>query len=232
MNTLNLDIARHISKVYSDRRLDEGEVLNKFEHLLSNKSLYESNRDMIDRLCYKVATDSEIVEFVDNVLYSQVNEGFYNPFDDDINDNISDDIRGVMPINNEIIVKDADEVPIKRIKKWDSNVNGKIYCSKGKMYSGRYFVPNDVIEECPVVVINNEGMFSRTVRDMAFQLYPDKDVYGIPMGYANCYEFSDGSDANVDYEYDPSEGVIRIIAITNIKPNKLLILRANSDFIK
>ncbi len=233
MNTLNLDIAKHIVNVYKKTKLDEGEVLNKYEHLLSNEVLYENNRNIIDKLTYKVATDEEVVDFVDNLLYSSLNEGFYNPFDDDSSAAKRGGIMDIIPVNNEIIVKDKDNCPIKGIRKWDSNVNGKIYCIGGKMYAGRRFIPNDVVEECPVIVINNEGMFSRTVRDLAFQLYPEKDIYGIPMGYANCYDVdTTGLTGNVDYEYDPDEGIIRIIAITNIKPNNLLVLRANEDFIK
>lgn len=232
MNTLNLDIAKHIVNVYKKAKLDEGEVLNKYEHLLSNVVLYENNRNIIDRLTYKVATDEEVVNFVDNLLYSSLNEGFYNPFDDD-NTYSENDTNDIISVDKDSIVKDKDNFPIKCIRRWDSNVNGKIYCTGGKMYSGRRFIPNDVVEECPVIVINNEGMFSKTVRDLAFQLYPDKDVYGIPMGYANCYDVdTTGSRGNVDYEYDPTEGIIRIIAVSNIKPNNLLILRANEDFIK
>lgn len=235
MNTLNLDIAKHIVNVYKKRKLDEGEVLNKYEHLLSNKVLYENNIDMVNKLSYKVATDEEVINFVDKLLYSALNEGFYNPYDDDTKylDNADKDIKDVIPVNNEIIVKDSDGSPIKGVRRWDSNVNGKIYCRGGKMYSGRRFIPNDVLEECPVIVINNEGMFSRTVRDMAFQLYPDKEIYGIPLGYANCYDVdTKGDKGNVDYEFEPTEGIIRIIAISDIKPNNLLILRASEDFIK
>lgn len=233
MNTLNLDIAKHIVNVYKKARLDEGEVLNKYEHLLSNTALYENNRNIIDRLTYKVATDEEVVNFVDKLLYSSLNEGFYNPFDDDTLNSEDYEVKDIIPVDKNAIVKDKDNSPIKGIRRWDSNVNGKIYCTGGKMYSGRRFIPNDVVEECPVIVINNEGMFSKTVRDLAFQLYPNKDIYGIPMGYANCYEVdTTGAHGNIDYEYDPEEGIIRFIAVSNIKPNNLLILRANEDFIK
>lgn len=237
MNTLYLDIAKHLTELYnknnSDNKVNEGEVLNKFQNLISSDELYRRNKPVLDKLFSKCISDEESLKFA-NTLFSKVNEGFYNPFDgaeeDDDISATADDIISVEPVNNQIIIRDKDENPIHGIRRWDSNVNGKVYCKDGKMYSGRRFIPGDVLEECPVVEINNEGLFSRTVRDMAFQLYPDKEVYGIPMGYANCYD--NGVNGNVDYEYDPEEGILRIIAISNIKPNNLLVLRTTSDFIK
>lgn len=236
MNTLYLDIAKHLTKIYnkshSENIVNEGEVLNKFQNLISNDELYKRNKAVLDKLFNKCISDDESLDFA-NILFSNVNEGFYNPFDNDANDDmspISDDIISVVPVNNQIIVRDKDANSIRGIRRWDTNVNGKVYCKDGKMYSGRRFIPGDILEECPVIEINNEGLFSRTVRDMAFQLYPDKEIYGIPLGYANCY--NNDINGNVDYEYDPDEGIIRIIAISNIKPNNLLVLRTTDDFIK
>lgn len=237
-NGLTNDIVSHIVNVYnkvSENKLEYGEVLNKFEHLLSNEKLYSLNESTINKFCSKMISDDEVVAFVNNALYGVLNEGFYNPFSDDEHELGDTDYISDIKVSDGVVVKDRDNCPIKRIKKWDTNVNGKIvYKGDKKMYSGVNFLEGDIVEECPVRELRMDSMFSRDVRDYAFQLYPDKAIYGLPFGYANFYATTEDTneEPNIDYEYDPSEGIIRFVAIRNIKRGSLLVLRVGEDFLK
>lgn len=237
-NSLVNDIVSHIVNVYNrlnENKLEYGEVLNKFEHFLSNDTLCSLNEGTVSRLYSKMIEDEEVVSFVNNALYGVLNEGFYNPFSDDEHELGDTDFISDIKVADGVVVKDRDNCPIKRIKKWDTNVNGKIvFRGDKRIYSGLNFLAGDIIEECPVKKLRADAMYSRDIRDLAFQLYPDKEEYGLPMGYANYYATAyDVKDVpNVDYEYDPSEGIIRIIAIRNIKKGDLLVLRVGEDFLK
>ena len=232
------DIVLHIVNVYNrlnENKLEYGEVLNKFEHLLSNETLCSLNEGTLNRLYSRMIEDEEVVSFAKNALFGVLNEGFYNPFSDDYHELGNTDFISDIKVADGVVIKDRDNCPIKRIKKWDTNVNGKIvFRGDKKVYSGVNFLEGDIVEECPVKELRGDAMFSRDIRDLAFQLYPDKEIYGIPFGYVNYYATAyDVKDIpNVDYGYDPKEGIIRVVAIRNIKKGDLLVLRVSEDFMK
>lgn len=156
---------------------------------------------------------------------SKLYEAFYNPFDGE-----DDDVQ--IDIPKRPYRQDAEDrgIKISKVKVWDGNTTDKIIFDKGKMRAGNFYGPGDTIETCPVRLIQEDDLHSRTVRDIAFAIDTEKRIYGIPFGYALYYRNSKdtGLDGNADYELIPSdEPTIRIFATTKIKKNSEIIL--NSD---
>ena len=162
--------------------------------------------------------------FSKNKLY----ESFYNPFDED------DDYQIDMPKTLYKQEPEDKEIKISKVRLWDGNTTDKIYFDKGRMRAGRFYAPGDTIEVCPVRLIQDDDLYSRNVRDIAFMIDSEKRIFGIPFGYASYYRNSktSGLDGNVDYELVPSdEPTIRIYAKSKIKKNNELILVSDdSDF--
>lgn len=235
MSAVIRNISEHIYNVCAKNGKDvsEGYVRNKLENMIHTESLSKKFEDKLNKLFYNTMSEAEVLDFVDNALLSNLNEGFYNPFDTD-----EDGIEGVSILADpRKEIKDSDNCPIRKVTLWNNNVNGKISCEKGKMYSNRFYFKGDILEECPVKLINVNSLNDRVIREIAFELEVDENgngVWGIPMGYANCYTLSTDTKElpNVDYEYDPEEGIIRFYAISTIKPHKLLVLRVEDEFIK
>lgn len=232
MNNIISDICLHIVSVFEKDGtvLDYGEVLNKFENFVTNKTLVTENRDILDRIYNRCISDKKLMEFTVTKLYGSMNEGFYNPF-------LRDEEQGVLGedeyilVDNDRKVENEDGAEVDEIKINDDCVNGKIYYKDGKMYSGVNIKRGDVIEICPVVRLDRESMCSRSIRDMAFQLSINKDDYGIPLGYANVYRtnLESKEDGNIDYEYPESSEIIKFVAARDIDPNEELILRVEDE---
>lgn len=167
----------------------------------------------------------EHVLFSKNKLY----EAFYNPFDED--DDVIQIDAPKTPYKQESDVKD---IKISKVKLWDNNVTDKIYFDKGKMRAGKFYGPGDTIEVCPVRLIQDDDMYSRNVRDIAFIIDSEKRIYAIPFGYASYYRNSKdaGLEGNADYELIPSdEPTIRIFATSKIrKNNEIILISDETDF--
>jgi hypothetical protein len=158
---------------------------------------------------------------------SKLYEAFYNPFD---NDDVQIDIPKT-PYKQE---PENKEIKISKVKLWDSDTTDKIYFDKGKMRAGKFYGPGDTIEICPVRLIQDDDLYSRNVRDIAFVIDSEKHLYAIPFGYASYYRNSkeSGLDANSDYELIPSDvPTIRIFATSKIrKGNEIILFSDETDF--
>ena len=233
-NKIITDACKHIVHVFEadGTHLDYGEVLNKFEHLTMNESLVRKNKKILDRIYCKCISNKKLMEFVVTQLYGKLNEGFYNPFNDEGQEDtgIYEDEYIVGDENAE--ARDDDGKKQEEILVNDQCINGKIFFKDGKIYSGVNLFRGDVVEICPIVPLDKVSMCARPVRDLAFQISEkDPDLYGIPFGYANFYRTTDetGTKGNVDYEYPEQGDFMKIIAIENICPNEELVLRVESD---
>lgn len=160
--------------------------------------------------------------FSDNKLQ----EGFYNPFDED------DYVTTSSNKSQKQYIEETPEIKVSKVKLWNSNVTDKIYFDKGKMRAGKFYGKGDTIEVCPVRLIHDDDLYSRNVRDMAFVIDSEKHIYAIPFGYASYYRNSKDVpiEANADYELIPSENpTIRIFATSNIRKNNEIVLFATDD---
>ena len=150
-----------------------------------------------------------------------LNEGFENPFDED------EDIDINTRYEERCDVVPEDAVKIRGCRLWNDNADGKINYRDGKIVAGKFFAPNDTIEMCPVRIIKPADMYSRAVRDFAFDIDPSKNLYGIPFGYASYYRsnLDCNMEPNADYEYiDGPNRSIKIFATKPIKKGNEIIL--------
>ena len=151
-------------------------------------------------------------EKLDDTLYItesyKLNEGFYNPFDND--ENKSEDIVS----NN----KDIEERLIRKIKVYNSkNQEGGIKYKNNGVYANTTFYKDDVIEEAPVYILHDSDLYSANVRQLTFMIDSSKRIFGIPMGMATVARYADEAkkEANIDYEFDPDNG--GKIVVTDVK---------------
>ena len=179
------------------------------------------------------ATDSQVR--LKNMLLADMHinesamyEGFFNPFDDYYDEDSE--------IKRYKVVRDnPDDRMISKVKLWNSNVPGKTICMKNGVYAGKNFNRGDIVEESPVKILPGESLYSKSVRDAAFQfeLEDGSIVYGIPLGYVSCYRtmYSTSQAGNVEYELDPVDMRVTIKALKNIRKGQELILTTNdTDF--
>lgn len=93
------------------------------------------------------------------------------------------------------------------------------------VWSKRNFYSGDIIEICPTRPISKESLYSREVRDMAFEIVPNT-MYVIPMGYCQHYDIISKfhPEANCDYEWNEKNNTLVIRALKEIPKDSLLIL--------
>ena len=224
MNVITENVCVYITEQYNVNigKVGYKNVYDSFCRIIGDDGLYEQYKYFIDRVYDKNLSKNEIKYLVESVLSPVMNEGFYNPFTDvmKVKTNSSD----VLSIVPEITQTPKKDSYIKDIKIWDSNVNGKILCKDGAMYAGINFIPGDIIEECPIKMLNASDMYSKNIRDISFEV--SDGVYALPYGYANCYKttYDSGKIGNIDYDYKVGDNIIKFYAIKRIKPNEELVL--------
>lgn len=158
-----------------------------------------------------------------------IKEGFYNPFDDeDLSIETSSNNTGYNDIQSIGIESEGRlaKKDIKGMSNWNDNRKGKIEYKLGRMYAGILFTGNDIVEACPVMEMTDKDLYSKNIRNSVFVLDEDKRLYGLPLGYANCYrkDREAGKPGNISYEYNEDNNTIIFRALRNIKPNEELIL--------
>ena len=159
-----------------------------------------------------------------------IKEGFYNPFDDE---DMTDLGAKGAPMQMQDI-KDLDNMErgrltgksIKKITTWNNNRKGKIEYKCGRMYAGIRFTAGDVVEVCPLKEMTQKDLYSKNIRDCVFPLDSEKGLYGLPLGYANCYrkDREAGKPGNIVYEYNETNNTIIFTALCDISPEEEIIL--------
>jgi len=209
----NIDTYKNIIKRIITRQMTSAALYRTI-----NSVIFQSNERVNDS-----------IEFEFNKKLS-LNEGFFNPYDEA--DDISEEIDGISKEHKpDIYIKPSDRNLIKGVKLWDSKRKNNIYSKHKRVYSSRLFVKDDIIEECPVDLISPEALYHQDTRALAFEIDPEKRLYGIPGGLARYYRNSEdsGIEGNVDYEYNPEEEIIRIYAIKKIYPGDELIFKVEDE---
>ena len=153
---------------------------------------------------------SGVLESVsDDSVLKTLNESFFNPFDDESVDEEDEKVDARVH---------QDGINIEKIRLWKKNRKDKVFLSKGKVLSGRFYERGDVIETCPVKIVSGN------------------DLYGIPFGFANFYRnsFDCGLDGNAEYSFDENSEngpVIDIVATKTIRRGEEIVLCSDeSDF--
>ena len=215
-------------------RLDSYEIpirhVNKFvESLLSGnnpiKYKNEIARIISGKMAAKTLNDFYKSMKVRTDNFSMINEGFYNPFDDDLLDN---DIVIEQPKNN----TPEDTKLIKKIKLYNNKSKvGGIQFKDNKVYASKIFYMDDIIETAPVRILDDADLYASNVRKLTFPIDLSKRIFGIPFGIGSIArsEIETGIPGNIDYEYDPDKSnEIVIYAIKKInKGDELIFVNDN-----
>lgn len=156
----------------------------------------------------------------------KLHEGFQNPFDTD-----SDAANRYIEDNYISYESPRKDISVKKVQLWNRNTPNKVIYKDGKMYAGQFFGKGDIIEECPVRLIQTQDLYSKNVRDFAFTLDRSKGLYAIPFGYASYYRNSkdSGIDSNADYSFSLDEDFIKIYATCNISNGDEIILYSDEE---
>ena len=128
-----------------------------------------------------------------------------------------------------------DRVTIQRISPHTSRSGGKNYIFKdGRIFAGKRYSANDIIEEAPIRIIHVEDTYSRPIRDLTFEVDGEKGLYAIPFGYASYYRIDEASPmASYDFTYDPKtdQGYVIIRALKPIMKNdEITIIKDRNKF--
>lgn len=154
---------------------------------------------------------------------SRLNEGFYNPFDDD-DENL--DLKSLESKDH------APKINIKGLYTWDPKKKQKIKYEGGKVIACTTFLPNDTIEEAPVKNVSKGDMYSRFIRDNAICIDKERNMYVVPFGYVPFYNTTDdiretpNARVIVKFNDDNSVSNAEVVATAEIKPGREIIIDA------
>lgn len=212
----------------------------KFINILVRGENVREQKNKIKALMHRTMSDQALVRLVNAFLYNSnssplesayidetkpsLNEDFYNPYDDE------DDNEDLNNRKQIVIQPTENNKFIKGIKLWNNNRKDKIVFFHNRIIATSIFVPDDIIEEAPVYLLDTRDLYAPRIREIAFEIDPEHRLYGIPMGLADYYRNSSetGTKGNADYTYDPKEGIIRIYALEKIRKGEEIVLRDNS----
>lgn len=161
-----------------------------------------------------------------NIMHSEaLNEWMqrgFDTFDDSPSDN--------MPVNPAM----PGRVAIKKVLPWCSNSANKIIFKDGRIFAGKRYSGNDIIEEAPIRIIHVEDTYSRPIRDLTFEVDGENGIYAIPFGYASYYRINEASpNASYDFVYEPTsgKGYVVIRALKPImKDDEITIIKDRNKF--
>lgn len=186
---------------------------NEIARIISGKMAAKTLNDFYRSI--KVRTDD----------FSRINEGFYNPFDDDLLDNdiVIDQPKNITPEDTKLI---------KKIKLYNNKSKvGGIQFKDNKVYASKTFYMDDIIETAPVRILDDADLYASNVRKLTFPIDLSKRIFGIPFGIGSIArsEIETGIPGNIDYEYDPDKSnEIIIYAIKKInKGDELIFVNDN-----
>lgn len=182
---------------------------------------------------YEIDKKKEIIRELG--IYESLSEatgGFYNPFDDidpeDNNELSSSDRIEYEDLN----IEKTNPLEISRIKLWNPNTTNKVVYKNNRMYAGKYFCKDDVIEESPIKIMTSKDLYSENIRNNVFPIDEGKGIYALPLGYAICYRNSKEAPqgvGNIYYEFDEDNSIIKFYALKNIKKGEELIIQADEN---
>lgn len=171
---------------------------------------------------------------MDYESFLEINEakrkGFWNPFDN------WDSSTYEAPELDYSGRKRQEEINAKKdnilnIEVWDKakRIN-KVEYKNGRMIATSVLFPNDILERDPVKIVPNTELSSKEIRDMAFEVIPNR-LYGISIGYATLYRRSDevSKEPNAEYTYDKANQMITIRVLSKISKGEEVILKGKYE---
>ena len=149
-----------------------------------------------------------------------LNEGFSNPFNNASKKNLESTEPPIINNTTKNLIKD--------VKLWNCNERlNKIKCVNNKIFANTKFFKDDIVEEAPVIILSNEDLYTKNIRNIVFDISPNK--FGIPLGYTSLYRKSSDTNKkhNLDFKYDLENNKLIFIANRNIDEGEELIINDN-----
>lgn len=151
--------------------------------------------------------------------YMEINEDFYNPFDEK-------DEAKKEPVH--ISDKGGSFEPRKETfnlarVEWTKRPGGDY-----AIIAKTQFARGELIEVCPLVILPEIAKTVDRLKDLVFEINKDKGEYGLVLGYGSMYGHSD--EANVDYAYNKRQRHMFFIANRAIKAHEELTINYGKDY--
>lgn len=241
------DIVKDMKSLLEGRVERSSENINKLNtdvesYLIGVEELQEfcvenkASKELVEQ-CVGFANDGAVFEnaVLNFSVSNRLNEsrfGFMNPFDED-------DYSETQTLPDVEVTKSEQEKKgpvIIGLKLWNQKKKNKAYFDGDTVCAGQVFYPGDEIECSPVRLFSKQDLYSKTIRDVAFEVDKQKGVYGIPFGYVSYFKNSleTKKHPNAEYESFQDENgnyFIRILAIDKIPTNAEIILASDeTDF--
>lgn len=181
--------------------------VNKFIDALLSGNNPKKYKTEISRIISGKMVAKTLSDFYNNIKvrtdnFTYINESFYNPFDDDLlndlDDNVIDEPKEITPEEDRII---------RKIKLYNNKSKvGGVQFKDDKVYASKTFYMDDIIEVAPVRILDDADLYSSNVRKLTFPIDLSRRIFGIPFGIGSMArsEVETGIRGNIDYEYDPS----------------------------
>lgn len=190
--------------------------VNKFiEALLSGNNPLKYKQEIAKIINGKMVPKT-LNDFYKNIKirtdnFQALNEGFYNPFDDELL------FDGNEIVDEPKVVKTPESRIIKKLKIYNNKSKiGGVQFKDNKVYATKTFYMDDIIEVAPVRILDDADLYSSNVRKLTFPIDLSKRIFGIPFGIGSAARSEIETDipGNIDYEYDPDKSDQIIIYAT------------------
>lgn len=111
-------------------------------------------------------------------------------------------------------------------------VAGGLYVSRSEIhgtgvFAARAFEADDVIEQCPVLVVAPEHAERVAPTTFGDYVYDWEGGYGLALGYGSLYNHSRSPLARYEMDYDRDE--IHVIALRAVDPGEEITINYNGD---
>jgi uncharacterized protein len=150
----------------------------------------------------------------------ELNEDFYNPFDDDEITSTKEPKHISDKFGSLALKKDVYS-PSKIF--WTKTDNGD-YTVK----SNSRFYKGDIIAICPIIMLEDSVKAIKTLNDKVFEIDKNSNMYGVVLGYGTLYRHS--QNPNVDFAYNKSTRQMHFIAKRNLEKNEELTINYGKDY--
>lgn len=152
--------------------------------------------------------------------YSQLNEDFFNPFDED------GQFKETKPKHI------ADKGGSLALRKETFNLARVEFAKRpGGEYtviSKTQFANGEVVEICPVIILKEEAKTIDRLKDVIFEIDKDNNEWALALGYGSLYKHAD--KPNLDYAFNKLTKQMYFITKRPIKQNEELTINYGSNY--
>lgn len=150
--------------------------------------------------------------------YMEVNEDFYNPFDED---DAPKEPKHIADAGG-YVEKRKETFNLSRVE-WSKRPGGDY-----AVIAKTQFAKGEIIEICPLIILPEIAKTVDRLKDIVFEINKKKAEYGLVLGYGSLYGHSD--EPNVDYAYNKRQRHMFFIANRPIQAHEELTINYGKDY--